>query len=229
MTSSSSTNAAADGIDVAVTDRMKTHRRISMVLLFCALGAPATAADRNEYRIDAKKSRFIVETQTGGLSALFSHDHRIEVADFAGTATFAPGALSAATFELTAKAASLRLMGGDEKNTGERQAIEGALREEVLEATKYPTISFKSKSLTSERRGDGTYDVRLTGDLLLHGVRRKVVIPARVSLQGDTLRAIGIFEIRQTDFKITPFSFVSGTVVIKDTVILSFDIVATRS
>jgi hypothetical protein len=50
-----------------------------------------------------------------------------------------------------------------------------------------------------------------------------------VSLEGDTLHAIGVFELRQTDYGITPFSFVKGTVAIKDTVTLSFDLVAERS
>jgi polyisoprenoid-binding protein YceI len=58
--------------------------------------------------------------------------------------------------ELTVKAASLHLI--EEKNIGERQAIESALREEVLETAKYPEISFKSRRVTAERRGDGTYD-----------------------------------------------------------------------
>jgi hypothetical protein len=63
----------------------------------------------------------------------------------------------------------------------------------------------------------------------LHGVKRAVTLPARVSLDGNTLHAIGVFELRQTDFDITPFSFVKGTVTIKDNVTLSFDIVATHS
>jgi hypothetical protein len=57
-------------------------------------------------------------------------------------------------------------------------------------------------------------------------VKRAITIPVRVSLDGETLHAIGVFEIRQTDFNITPFSFVNGSVGIKDVVTLSFDIVA---
>jgi hypothetical protein len=59
-------------------------------------------------------------------------------------------------------------------------------------------------------------------------VRRQMTVPARVSLENGTLHAIGILEIRQTDYKITPFSFVNGTVTIKDTVTISFDLVATQ-
>jgi polyisoprenoid-binding protein YceI len=188
---------------------------------------PTAPAERSQYRIDAKKSRFIVETETSGLSTMFAHDHKIEVGDFSGVASFGANNFSGASFDLTAKAGSLHLIG--EKNVGEREAVEGALREDVLETSKYPEISFKTKRVTSARRGDGTWDVRLVGELSLHGVKRAVTIPARVSLEGDALHAIGVFELRQTDFDITPFSFVKGTVAIKDVITLSFDMVATRS
>ena len=179
------------------------------------------------YQVDAKRSRFIVETQTTGLSAMFAHDHKIEARAFTGQATFARSEGRGASLELTVQANSLYLLG--ENDIGARQSIESALREDVLETAKYPDIVFKTHNVTSERRGDGTYDVRLVGDLNLHGVKRQVTIPARVSVDGDTLHAIGVFEIRQTDFKITPFSFVSGSVGIKDVVTLSFDILATHT
>ena len=218
---------------------MNHNRRRFMVALTCVVGSiggtgygqpssgksPAQSA-RGSYRIDATKSRFIVETETGGLSSMFAHDHKIEIRDFSGTATFERGSAGTASLDLMVKANSLYLL--EEKSIGARQAIESALRKEVLETTKYPEITFKTRNVTSERRGDGTFDVRLVGELRLHGVRRQMTVPARVSMQDGMLHAIGIFEIRQTDFKITPFSFVNGAVTIKDMVTLSFDIVATK-
>jgi polyisoprenoid-binding protein YceI len=218
---------------------MNEKRRHLMVALTCVVGsigatghgqpsgdkAPSQFAHA-PYRIDATKSRFIVETETGGLSSMFAHDHKIEIRDFSGTATFERVPSDAGSLNLTVKTNSLYLL--EEKNIGARQAIESALREEVLETAKYPEITFKSRSVTSERRGDGTYDVRLVGELRLHGVRRQMTVPARVSLKDGVLHAIGIFEIRQTDFKITPFSFINGTVTIKDMVTISFDIIATQ-
>jgi polyisoprenoid-binding protein YceI len=215
-----------------------THTRSLLVLSIAAALCGVTAVGRAEapapkpgaratYHVDAKKSRFIVETETSGLSTMFAHDHKIEVGDFSGAASFAPAGFSGASLDFTVKAASLRLAG--ETTIGEREAIEAALREDVLETSKHPEITFKSKKVTASRRGDGTWDVRLAGDLTLHGVRRAVTLPARVSLDGDTLHAIGVFELRQTDYGITPFSFVKGTVAIKDVVTLSFDLVAVRS
>jgi polyisoprenoid-binding protein YceI len=222
-------------------NKFMTHnRRRLMVALSCVIGSigatgygqPSSGKSPTQfagapYRIDATKSRFIVETETGGLSSMFAHDHKIEIRDFSGTATFERGSAGTASLDLTVKANSLYLL--EEKSIGARQAIESALREEVLETTKYPEITFKTRHVTSERRGDGTFDVRLVGELRLHGVRRQMTVPARVSVQDGMLHAIGIFEIRQTDFKITPFSFVNGAVTIKDIVTLSFDLVATKS
>jgi polyisoprenoid-binding protein YceI len=212
-----------------ITSRLGVSIGLSLLLAGAAGAestekAPRPAAGRTQFRIDAKKSRFIAETETSGLSAMFAHDHKIEIGDFAGTASFVPGALATGTLEMTIRAGSLRLI--EEKGIGEREAVESALREDVLETSKYPEIVFKTRATKSSRRGDGTYDVRLTGELRLHGVRKQVIIPARVSLEGATLHAIGTFEIKQTDFDITPFSFVKGTVTIKDTVVLSFDIIA---
>jgi polyisoprenoid-binding protein YceI len=218
---------------------MKTNRRLILIALGCLTAglapasfgqpAPTKAAAppaKGTYQIDAKKSRFIVETQTTGLSAMFAHDHKIGVRDFTGQATFTRDNGKGASLTLTVQASSLYLLGEDE--IGQRQAIESALREDVLETAKYPQIVFTSKSVTSERRGDGTFDVRLTGDLKLHGVKKQITIPARVSVENGTLHAIGVIELRQTDFKITPFSFVSGSVGIRDVVTISFDIVASQ-
>lgn len=187
---------------------------------------PASPPLHATFQVDAKKSRFIVETQTTGLSAMFAHDHKIEVRNFTGQATFTRGEGRGASLDLTVQANSLYLLG--ENEIGARQSIESVLREDVLETAKYPEIVFKTRSVSSERRGDGTFDVRLVGELNLHGVKRAITIPVRVALDGETLHAIGVFELRQTDFKITPFSFVSGSVGIKDVVTLSFDIVATH-
>jgi polyisoprenoid-binding protein YceI len=157
---------------------------------------------------------------------MFAHDHKIGVRDFTGQATFAREDARGASLSLTVQANSLYLLG--ENDIGSRQSIESALREDVLETAKFPEIVFKSKSVTSERRGDGTFDVRLAGELTLHGVKKAITIPARVSVDKGTLHAIGVIELRQTDYKITPFSFVSGTVGIRDVVTLSFDIIATQ-
>ena len=44
----------------------------------------------------------------------------------------------------------------------------------------------------------------------------------------DGIRATGGIELRQSDFKIKPFTFARGTVKVRDVVALSFDVVGKR-
>jgi polyisoprenoid-binding protein YceI len=106
--------------------------------------------------------------------------------------------------------------------------VERALKQDVLEAAKYPRITFRARAVSAggaSRDGAGV-DVRLAGELFLHGVGRRLTVPARVTFEPGRLRATGADQIRQTDFKIVPFVFAGGTVRVRDRVLISFDIVA---
>ena len=46
------------------------------------------------------------------------------------------------------------------------------------------------------KTGEGQYSATLNGELTLHGVTRDQPVSARVSLNGDTLRAMGDFSVR---------------------------------
>src|SRR5215831_18187918 len=132
------------GTTAALSRDMKTNRRVLIIAFSCLTGGLASASfgqpapskatappSKGSYQVDAKKSRFIVETETTGLSAMFAHDHKIGVRVFTGQATFTRDGAPGASLTLTVDAKSLYLLG--EKDIGERQAIEAALREDVLE------------------------------------------------------------------------------------------------
>jgi len=186
-------------------------------------GAPA----RVSYQIDVPRSRFVVNTETTGMSSMFGHDHKLEVGDYAGEVSLVPGQPATASLELSVRSDSLRAV--QERDDDVAAEIDAALRDHVLETRKYPTITFKSRAVKAAAREDGTFDVGLAGELDLHGVRRAVTVPFKVAFHGDTLRASGTLALQQRDFKITPFSFAGGTVIVADRVILSFTIVARRA
>ena len=183
-----------------------------------------SAPARVSYRIDVPRSRFVVNTETTGMSSMFGHDHKLEVGDYAGEVNLVPGQPVTASLELSVRADSLRAV--EERDDDIAAEIDAALRDHVLETRKYPTITFKSRAVKAAAREDGTFDVSLAGELDLHGVRRAVTVPVKVAFQGDTLRASGTLALRQRDFKIAPFSFAGGTVTVADRVTLSFTIVA---
>src|SRR5437763_6475998 len=98
------------------------------------------ASPRTEYRIDGKRSRLSVETETVGLSSMFGHDHRFDARDFGGSVSVDAGSIETATLELTIQAESLYLV--EDVSDDTRREIEVALREQVIETGKHPVISF---------------------------------------------------------------------------------------
>jgi len=188
-----------------------------------SVGAPA----RVSYQIDVPRSRFVVNTETTGMSSMFGHDHQLEVGDYTGEVNMVPGEPVTASLELLVRADSLRAV--EERDDDIAAEIDAALRDHLLETRKYPTITFTSRAVKAVSSADRTFDVNLTGTLDLHGVRRDVSVPMTLAFQGDSLRARGTLQLRQRDFKIAPFSFAGGTVTVADRVTLSFAIVARRT
>jgi polyisoprenoid-binding protein YceI len=79
---------------------------------------------------------------------------------------------AASSFELTIDAASIDT--NDAKRDGH---LRGA---DFLSAAEFPTLDFKSTSVTAEKndKGDTIYQVK--GDLTMHGVKREVLLPLRL-------------------------------------------------
>jgi len=184
--------------------------------------ATAPAPLRAVYTIDSKTSRLTVETETAGLSSMFGHDHRFDAGDFRGTLTLVPGVPESAVLELDVRRDALSLL--EDVSDDTRREIAEALRNAVLETGKYPDVSFRSRRVTAKKNDDGSTDVRLAGELALHGVRRKIVVPAHVIATPGGVRATGALTLRQSDFKIKPYTFAKGTVQVSDTLAISFDL-----
>ena len=198
----------------------------AIALSVAAAAALGTTAARTELRFDAKTSRLTVETETVGLASLFGHDHKFDVRDFRGKISLVPEDPGSAALELTVRADTLTLL--EDASDDTHREIAAALRDALLETDRYPQIAFRGRSVTVRKNEDGSFDVKLAGDLDLHGVRRTIIIPARVTMTPEGLRATGAIELRQSDFKIKPYTFAKGTVKVRDVVALSFDVVGRR-
>ncbi|HEV7920160.1 MAG TPA: YceI family protein [Thermoanaerobaculia bacterium] len=125
-----------------------------------------------------------------------------------GTIAADPSNPAASSVDLTIDVASL--------DTGISMRNEH-LREHYLAAEKFPTMSFKSVSVTSPLRAiapNQPVDVSVTGDMTLHGVTKRVTVPVRVVIipesdltkasrgAGDWIHATTTFPIKLTDFGI---------------------------
>jgi len=181
------------------------------------------AAPVVRYRLDAGRSMFAVRAFAGGVLWFKGHDHLVAARDFDGEASLTPGAVNPASLSLNVRAASLAET-RDVFTEQQKQIINKELREIVLEPDKYPEITFRSTGVEAKAVG-GVFKVKLTGDLTLHGVTRRVTIPADVTVSGRDLRARGEFHIERSDFKVKATSAFHGTIRVRDKLKVMFDIV----
>jgi len=178
------------------------------------------------YRLDASRSKFVVRAFAGGVLWFKGHDHFVAARDFTGEARLTPGSINPASLTLNVRAASLAET-RDVFTEQQKKIINGELHDIVLEPDKYPEITFKSTDVSAKAEG-GVFKVRLGGDLTLHGVTRHVTIPADVTVSGRELRARGEFDIKRSDFNVKATSAFHGTVRVRDTLKVMFDIVAAQ-
>ncbi|GIW72776.1 MAG: hypothetical protein KatS3mg102_2318 [Planctomycetota bacterium] len=181
-----------------------------------ALAAAAWAEPR-EYAIDPAASRFEVHTGTAGLLGGLAHEHTVRAGALQGRVRWDPAAPEQAEVEVTVQARALIVADeGIEERT--RQQIAETMRREVLEVERYPLIRFRSRRVV--RVGE---QLRVSGWLELHGVRREVVVPvALAELPEGALLAEGEFRLRQSEFGIEPYSTALGTIAVADEVAFRF-------
>ena len=157
---------------------------------------------------------------------MVGHDPVFAARNVSGEIRFSPQSSVSAELRLAISTGSLSVQ--NDINDKDRREIERTMRDEVLEVSKYPDVTFASSSGKVETVGDGRYRVEVDGDLSLHGVKHRQRLSAQVFTMGETLRAQGEFQIRQTDYGIKLVSAAGGTLKIKDDVKISFDLLARK-
>ena len=192
-----------------------------------AAQAPSPAPTPGDVDIDG--SRIYVFVGKTGLG----HDHGIvgrlasgrvilDAPQNAGQLVFDMQSLLADTPEARK---ALGLAGETDAST-RKQTTANMLGPDVLDVARHPTATFDIESaLRPERPVKGAKPtVDLVGTFTLHGVARKVVIPAEVGAAGRVLRLIGSFRIKQTDFGIKPYKKLGGVVGVTDELVIHGDI-----
>ena len=196
--------------------------------------APKTrATDANRpaevsYKLDPAKSSFMVRAFSGGLLWFKGHDHFVAVRDFSGDVRLTSDAILPASLQMTVNTTSM----GETRDVftePQKQIINKELKEIVLETEKYPKMSFKSTNITGKLNPRGVFEARIEGDLTMHGVTRRIVIPAEVKLVGSDLRSTGEFSLERSDFKVKATSAFHGMVRVRDKLKVTFNFVAHRS
>ena len=191
---------------------MKLMHRIPAVV--CAIMATALigAAHSGMQTIDVQHSTITVYVYKQGLFSFLADNHTID-------APIASGSYDAATkaVELTVDAAKLTVL--DPKlEPGTRAKVQSnTIGPQVLDAGRYPTITFRS---TSIRDGDPKHWM-VTGNLTLHGQTHPITFQV---VRLDSTHFTGSATVRQTQFGITPIRVAGGSVAVKDEVKIDFAI-----
>lgn len=208
------------------------RRTITIALMlttvaYLAVAATATAPQTATYTLDASRSKFMAHADRSGLLWFKGKDHHLAATEFTGEVGITPQTITPASLRLVVKAASLHETGAAFTEQ-QKQIIDKELKEIVLHPDQYPEITFQSTNVTAKPAGTDRYQVKIAGNLTLHGVTRPVTIPAIVTLSGNDLRAVGKFEIDRDDYKVKATSAFHGMVRVSDEIEFEFDIVGRR-
>ncbi|MGI9034466.1 MAG: YceI family protein [Pyrinomonadaceae bacterium] len=176
------------------------------------------------YRIDAGRGSFTVQAFAEGLLSFVGHNPTFAVRRYGGEIQFAADNIKVDSMLLVAQADTILLI--DRMSEKDKAEIENTMRDNVLEIVRFPEIVFVSQDIAMEKNAAGKFQVRVSGNLSLHGVTRRHLIEAAAEINRENLRAKGEFTLRLSDYDIKPVKALGGTLKVKDEIKLSFDITA---
>jgi polyisoprenoid-binding protein YceI len=192
------------------------------------------AANARRYRIAADQSTLHVLVYRGGTMAQLGHNHVISSATISGE-VWLDESLAKSGFNLvlpvndlivddaqarTAEGTDFQAKVSDDARAGTRRNM---LKLELLDGEHYPTIHLRSVIMTGWRDAP-----EVTASITIKDQTREVVVPVQLTIAAHTLKVVGQFDIRQSDFGITPFSVMMGALQVQDQFKIKFELVALR-
>jgi polyisoprenoid-binding protein YceI len=143
--------------------------------------------------------------------------------DFEGSINYDEANPDQSSVEVTIKTASI--------DTGVKMRDDDLRSPNFFDAKKFPTITFKSKSVKST--GKDTADV--TGDLTMHGVTKEVVLKVELIGKGTGMKPGSIVSgwdattaLKRSDFGLTWNKVIEGTQVVGDDVKIELHVEADK-
>lgn len=170
--------------------------------------------------IEPAASQITIIVRRGGLLARLGHDHLILVKNLQGSVDLHKqrANLQFRLDELEVDPAALRFAAGLQPQPS-AEAIAGTRRNmltRTLDAERYPLVQIQA-----ERQGE-----ELDLQISLHGVTRKLRVPAAIISNDHKVQAEGSFAILQSDYGITPFAVMGGALAVQDQLELHFRLLA---
>ncbi len=87
----------------------------------------------------------------------------------------------------------------------EKELMQEPFNEKYVESEKFPKSTFKGSITNMEEvdlSKDGTYDVKVEGSIIIHGVTQPLSVDGTLTVKGDKIIAEATFPIAIADFKI---------------------------
>lgn len=209
---------------------MRTYFAVAAAcLVLSAARSPIAAAGARTFAVEPDQSRALIDVGKAGAFSFAGHAHEVEAPLTSGVIHLDPDAASNDTVRLEFNAAAMRVTGKGESASDVPKVTATMLSDMVLDASRFPSITFESTSVTAKGSGAAlnrdALDLTVIGKLTIRGRTQAVTAPVAVKMAGDRLTATGTFVIKQTDYGITPIS-IGGVVKVKNELNISFTIAA---
>jgi len=163
------------------------------------------------------------------------HNHVVSHNEITGTVTVGQDPLQSELIlefrvaDLTVDDPELRALAGPdfagqipEKDIAGTQA--NILGKKLLQAEQFPAIQIRSEQITGDMP-----DIEVEANIVVRGTEFAVVFPARVELSSDSFIASGKLEITHAEMGLKPFKAMLGTLRVRDTLILNYEISGKRT
>ena len=186
---------------------------------------PGDKPGGTRYKVNPARSHVTAQVGVGGMLKGFGHPHLIALREFDGEVETSPDLVGPAAIRLRFATGSA-VETSKEFDEKDRKKVNAAVHEEALETGKFPEAAFRSRKVEVKASGEGRYAASISGELTLRGVTHEVSFPAKVSVQGKSLRAEGSFALLHSAYGIKRLSAAGGTIKAKDDIIISFDLQA---
>lgn len=193
-----------------------------------AMEAVVAPTDARQFDIDPARTTVTLLVYRAGPLARLGHNHAI-TSDLESGRIWLGSSVESSGFEVRVPVSGLVVddsdarasAGADFAGTVPEDARAATrvnmLRTEVLDGQRFPDIDVRCSSATGDWQ-----QVIAHATIRLKGVERAVDVPVALDVANDRVTASGAFQVRQSDFGITPFSVAGGAIQVGDVVDVRF-------
>jgi polyisoprenoid-binding protein YceI len=193
--------------------------------------APPLAVAR-QYRIEPANSKLHILVYRGGTMARLGHNHVVSSRNLSGS-IWQGTSLDSSGFDIAVPVNDLvvddntaRTAEGEDfplnvSDDAKQSTKANMLRDTLLDGARYPEIRITAVRV----QGDAIAPVVIAA-LRIRDQTRQVTVPVTLHTTDTSLQVRGAFEIKQSDFGITPLSIAMGALQVVDTLKIKFVLVA---